>query len=94
MGYVRITIHLTNGKKRTGVRRVAEPMNLADIRSHARQLSEETLGRDKIEDVIVVELPADHPDVVAYILRKQPKPIFKSDGTHPYLKEKGLRDLH
>lgn len=94
MAYIHITIHLKNGKKLSGIRAIAEPLNLADVRKHAWQLSAESLGRGQIDNVTVAELPADHPHVVAYILRKQTKPIPQSDGRHPYLKDKGLRPRH
>jgi hypothetical protein len=89
MGYVRITIHLVDGSHRSGVRKFPEPMNLEDIRIHARQLAGEVLGRGTIADVIVMEVPADDPAVVAMILRDEyrNKPVPRSDGEHPYLKQ-------
>jgi hypothetical protein len=46
------------------------------------------LGRGAIEDVSVVEVPADDPGVVAMILnqRRRNEPVPRSDGEHPYLK--------
>lgn len=70
MPYARITILLRDGTRRSGVRKFPEPMNLADIRAHAWQLSAEVLGRGAIENVTVSELPADDPAVVALILSK------------------------
>lgn len=89
MGYVRITIELRNGGKRSGVRAFQEPMNLVDIRTHAWQLSAEVLGRDAIEDVVVREVPANDPAVVSLILsqRWRYESVPRSDGKHPYLKQ-------
>jgi hypothetical protein len=89
MGYVRIIIQLVDGSQRSGVRKFPEPMNLEDIRAHAWQLGEEVLGRGAIEYVIVVEVPANDPTVVAMILRDEyrNKPVPRSDGEHPYLKQ-------
>ncbi len=89
MGYVRITIKLVDGSQRSGVRKFPEPMNLEDIRTHAWQLAGEVLGRGAIEDVIVVEVPANDPAVVAIILRDEyrNKPVPRGDGEHPYLKQ-------
>jgi hypothetical protein len=86
MGYARITIFLRNGGKRSGVRAFSEPMNLEDIRQHAWRLSSKVLGRGAIEDVVVKEVPADDPAVVALILKEQQRkmPIPRSDGEHPY----------
>ena len=89
MGYVRITIHLVAGGKRSGVRRFPEPNNVNDVRIHAWQLAAEALGREAIGDVSVAELPADDPAVVAFILgqQKKDKPAVESDGEHPYVKQ-------
>jgi hypothetical protein len=73
MPYARITILLRNGTRRTGVRHFPEPMNLEDIRTQAWQLSAEVLGRGVIENVVVAEVPADDPAVVALILEQQLK---------------------
>jgi hypothetical protein len=88
MGYVRITIKLHQGASKSGIRHFPEPMNLSDIKQHAWQLSAESLGRGKIADVLVEEVPADDPGVVALILRKdksRPK-TEPSNGEHPYVK--------
>jgi hypothetical protein len=89
MGYVRITIQLIDGSQRSGIRKFPEPMNLEDIRRHALQLAGEVIGRRAIEDVIVTEIPANDPAVVAIILSQAQgnKPVQRSDGEHPYLKE-------
>jgi hypothetical protein len=89
MGYVRIAIHLVDGSQRSGVRKFPEPMNLEDIRAHAWQLAGEVLGRRMIEDIVAMEVPADDPAVVAMILRGEyrNKPVPRSDGEHPYLKQ-------
>lgn len=96
MGYARITIHLADGSKRTGVRRFGEPMILPDIRMHALQLSAEVLGRAAIEEVTVEEVPATDPAVIALILRdeRHNKPIPRSDGTHPFVKQQGRKPRH
>ena len=73
MPYVRITVLLRDGTKRTGVRHFPSPINLEDIRKHAFQLSADVLGRAMIEDVTVAEVPADDPAVVAIILEQQQK---------------------
>jgi hypothetical protein len=88
MGYVRITIGLIGGGKRTGIRKFPEPMNMEDIRNHAWQLASDVLGRGAIEDVKVAEVAADDPGVVALILSQQQKnnAVPRSDGEHPYLK--------
>ena len=90
MGYVRITIHLEAGGIRSGIRPFSEPMNLEDIREQAMYLAGQTLGRAAIADVTVEEVPADDPAVVALILRKEEgsKKIPRSDGEHPYLKQR------
>lgn len=91
MGYVRIKILLVDGRHRSGVRRFGEPIIVEDIRNHARKLAAEVLGRNAIDDVIVMELPADDPAVVALILHEQRrnKFVIQSDGVHPYLKQRG-----
>lgn len=96
MGYVRITILLRDGGKRSGVRRFEEPLVLNDIRAQAFQLAAEVLGRDVIDEVIVQELPATDPAVVALILDelKRSKPVPRSDGVHPYIKDQQRKPLH
>jgi hypothetical protein len=93
MGYVRIIVRLVGGKQRSGVRRFPEPINLEDIRAHAWLLAGEALGRGTIEDVIVVEVPADDPAVVALILglTRRNKSVPRSDGEHPYLKQQSRK---
>lgn len=93
MGYVRITIYLRNGGRRSGVRAFSEPMNLEEIRQHAWALSSEALGRGAIEEVDVREVSADDPAVVAMILRDRQtnKSVPRSDGEHAYAKELGRR---
>src|SRR3981081_4489147 len=71
MGYVRITIQLIKGGKRSGVRKFSDPMITEDIRKHAFHLASEVLGRSAIANVTVTEVPADDPAVVALILRKE-----------------------
>ena len=60
---------------------------------HAWHLSEEVLGRPAIQDVTVVELPADDPAVVAFILRDDRKHISTpaNNGEHPYVKQQHRR---
>lgn len=93
MGYVRITIDLLGGGKRSGVRAFPEPMNLGEIRMHAWQLAAEVLGRGAIEEVTVKEVPANDPAVVSLILgqKGRNKPVPRSDGQHPYLKQQQRR---
>lgn len=93
MGYVRITIELRNGSKRSGVRSFQEPLNLEEIRMHAWQLSSEVLGRQEIEDVTVREVPADDPAVVRLILSQKElgRPVPRSTGQHPYLVQQKRR---
>lgn len=79
MGYIRITIKLYEGKSRSGIRHFAEPMNFAEIKQHAWQLAAEALGRGKIANVILEEVPADHPEVVALIMRGEDKRSRKRD---------------
>lgn len=89
MGYVRITIRLSDGSQRSGMRKFTEPMNMEDIRAHAWQLAGDALGKGAVEQVIVMEIPADDPAVVAMILShdQRNKPVPRSDGEHPYLKQ-------
>lgn len=90
MGYARITIHLKGGRTRSGIRHFPEPMNLEDIRAHSMQLAAESLGRASIEQVIVEEVPATDPAVVALIITdklRRSKDVFNSDGKHPYLRQ-------
>ena len=96
MAYVRITIELQNGKSRTGIRHFPDAEQLESIRSHARQLSVEALGRAAIVDVIVEALPADDPAVVAFILRGQRRISTPelSTGEHPFTREQHRRPLH
>jgi hypothetical protein len=93
MGYVRITIELRSGRKRSGVRSFPEPMNLEDIRMQSWQLSAEVLGRGAVEDVTVCEVPASDPAVVSRILRQkgQYKPVPRSNGQHPYVTQQKRR---
>jgi hypothetical protein len=79
MSYVRITIHLKGGGRRTGVRYFLTDIALKDIQSHAWQLSVEALGRAVIEHLDVEELPPEHPAVVAYICRSQGFPGAQSE---------------
>ena len=90
MGYVRIIIYLEAGGIRSGVRFFSEPVNLDDIRAHALHLASQALGRAAIADITAEEVPADDPAVVAIILRNEAhkKPVPRSDGEHPYLKER------
>ena len=80
---------LCDGSNRSGVRHFAEPMNLNDIRQHAWLLSSQALGREKISDITVQEVPADDPAVVALIMRgeRNKRTPIVSDGTHPYVKQ-------
>jgi len=96
MGYVRIMILLRDGGKRSGVRRFDEPMVLEDIRAQAFQLAAEVLGQIAIDEVIVHELPPTDPAVVSLILDelKRSKPVPRSDGVHPYLKDQQRKPLH
>jgi hypothetical protein len=89
MGYARIIIHLVDGTRRSGVRRFPEPMDLDAIRNQARQLASEVLGTRAIEDVVVSELPANDPAVVALILSeaRRNEVVPRSDGEHPYVRE-------
>lgn len=88
MGYVRITIWLIGGGKRSGIRKFPGPMNMDDIRNHSWLLAAEVLGREAIEDVSVEEVAANDPGVVAIILNQQRRndPVPRSDREHPYLK--------
>jgi hypothetical protein len=88
MGYVRITIWLIGGGKRSGIRKFPEPMNMEDIRDHSWLLAGEVLGRGAIEDVSVEEVSANDPGVVAIILTQHRinDSVPRSDGEHPYLK--------
>lgn len=96
MGYVRITIQLRDGGKRSGVRSFAEPMNLEEIRKHAWHLAAEVLGRHAIEDVAAWKVPADDPAIVALILgeKRKCKPPLSTDGKHPYVRQQQRRPLH
>ena len=89
MGYVQITIMLRDGTMKSGVRAFAEPMVLEDIRAHAFHLAAEVLGRLAIEQIIVQEVPATDPAVVALILteKSRSKSIPPCDGKHPYLRD-------
>ena len=93
MGYARIIIRLFDGTQRSGVRRFPEPMDLDAIRNQARQLAGEVLGPRAIEEVIVTELPADDPAVVALILSeaRRGEVVPRSDGEHPYLRHQGRK---
>jgi hypothetical protein len=93
MGYVRIIIHLRDGDTRSGVRHFEEPIRLDEIRAQAFQLSVEALGRGAIEEVMVQDVPANDPAVVAMIVRDQVRKVgvSPSDGTHPYLKQEQRR---
>jgi hypothetical protein len=90
MGYTRITIELRDGNKRSGVRAFAEPINLKDIHDHVWRLASEVLGRNAIENVIVTELPATVPAVVALLLGQKGRneSISRSNGEHPFAKGK------
>lgn len=94
--YVRITVFLTNGQQRTGIRHFADAEKLHDIRMHAARLSEDTLGRDVIIDVKVESLPATDPEVVALLCQgSKPGTIpERSSGEHPYTKEQHRKSLH
>jgi len=89
MPYVRITIALRNGGTRSGVRRVPEPIVLEDVRMQSWHLAAEALGRGAIDHVVVSEVSADDPAVVALILGETKKNIRIpiSDGQHPYVKQ-------
>jgi hypothetical protein len=93
MGYVRITILLSKGGTRSGVRAFPEPMNLEDIRRHAWKLTAEALGQRAIAEIIVDEVPADDPAVVALILSQNRKnlPVSSNTGQHPYVKQQNRR---
>jgi hypothetical protein len=56
--YVRITVFLTNGQHRSGIRHAADSEKLENIRVHAARLSADVLGREAIIDVTVEILPA------------------------------------
>jgi hypothetical protein len=94
--YIRITIHLRDNTKRSGVRSFSSDVALEDVRRQAWQLSAEVLGHAAIEDVSVKELPPDDPSVVALILRDQSKSrkIPSSKGERPFLKPQQRKPLH
>jgi hypothetical protein len=73
MPYARIRVLLRDGTTRSGAWKFPEPTILAEIRAQARQRSAEVLGHGSIEDVLVVEVPADDPAVVALLLGQQRK---------------------
>jgi hypothetical protein len=73
MAYIRITIHLRDGTKRSGVRSFSGPFVPEEIRMHAWRLSAEVLGHQAKEDVTVQELPPDDPAKVTLILKEQTK---------------------
>ncbi len=90
--YIRITILLSDGGHRSGVRKFPESTNLEEIRSHAWKLAAEALGRNTIADVTVAEVPADDPAVVTLILGEQNRSNhIRSDGTHPYRIQQGRK---
>jgi len=91
--YVRITVHLTNGQQRSGIRHFPDSEQLEGIRTHAFKLSVEVLGRGGIKDVTVEALPADDPAVVAFILSDHSRKTSpeQSSGEHPFTKEQHRR---
>jgi hypothetical protein len=93
MSYIRITIHLKGGARRTGVRHFPTDIALRDIQAHAWQLSVEALGREAIAHLDVEKLPSEHSAVVAYICRSQglSRNPVRSSGEHPFLSDQKRR---
>jgi hypothetical protein len=94
--YVRITVCLTNGQQRIGIRHFADAEKLDDIRIHATRLSADTLGREAVRDVTVEILPATAPEVVALLCRgKKPGALpERSTGEHPFTRDQWRKPLH
>jgi hypothetical protein len=94
--YVRITVYLTNGQQRCGIRHSADSEKLENIRVHAARLSVDALGREAIKDVTVEMLPATDPAVVALLSRyKRPGPLpERSTGEHPFTRNQSRKPLY
>lgn len=94
--YVRITVYLTNGQQRSGIRHSADSEKLENIRVHATRLSADVLGREAIKDVTVEMLPATDPAVVAILSRyKKPGPLpERSTGEHPFTRDQWRKPRH
>jgi hypothetical protein len=94
--YVRITIFLTNGQQRSGIRYSSDSEKLENIRAHAARLSGDALGREAIKDVTVEILPATDLAVVALLSRyKRPRPLSeRSTGEHPFARDQRRKPQH
>ena len=87
---------LTNGSRRSGIRRVSDSEKIHDIRVHVTHLAADVLGREAMEDVTVEILSASDPTVVALLSKyKQPGPLpARRDSEHPYYNEGRRKPLH
>jgi hypothetical protein len=94
--YVRITVFLNNGQRRSGIRHSADSEKLENIRVHAARLSADALGREAIKDVTVEMLPATDPAVVAILSRyKKPGPLReRSTGEHLFTRDQWRKPRH
>jgi hypothetical protein len=94
--YVRITVFLTNGQQRSGIRYSADSEKPENIQVHAARLSADALGREAIIDVTVEILPATDPAVVALLSRyKKPETLSeRSTGEHPFTRDQWRKPRH
>jgi hypothetical protein len=71
MPYFRITVIKQNGLKHSGVRHFPESLTYKQVEAQVWQKARDTIGRLAISDIRIENVPADHPEVVAYILQER-----------------------
>ncbi|HVW62263.1 MAG TPA: hypothetical protein VHC48_19565 [Puia sp.] len=83
MPYFRIIIIKRNGLKHAGIRHFHEAISLKNIRAEVREKTVAALGPLAIADILIEEVPADHPEVVAFILQQKDRPPV-TKKTYPF----------
>ena len=63
MPYYKIILHLTNGKKKSGIRKYPE-QSIERLKTLVWTKVKETIGRHNVEYVDVIPMPADDSEVV------------------------------
>ena len=82
MPYYRIIVIKQNGLRNSGIRHFPENLTYKQIEQEIWQKAKETIGRLAIADILITNVPADHPDVVAFLLRQ--RDAVKKENRYPF----------